>query len=148
MAYEESLLDQAREVKITPFEMTRLGREVSPVQNSVSVDETLMGKVAFADVEDMTNLMDAFKLKANDLLDNETSEKLKFIYKESKLSELPLHVFLTRIINSSGGRLQENLLGRVSGYLGLIVEEREVAEKLAGIHKDLSRMKHANSNFI
>ena len=145
---EESLLDQAKEVKVTPFEMSRLGREIGSQEVPAIIDETLLNKVAFADVEDMTQLMNNFGLQAEDLLDEKISGKLQFVYGESQRSGMPLQEFLARIINRTGGRLQDNLLDRANQFLTLLASERATSEKLMEIRHNLVNIVNENRNSL
>lgn len=134
-----SILDEASKVKLTPFELTTLGQLANSQKGP---DISPSGKLLeFAEPYEINELMSYFDMKPSEMVEAETSDKVKFIYQIAKKSgEESVSDFLGLVGLKIGGKMTENLLGKMYKYLGLLKEMEDSESSV------MKRIKSKNNN--
>ena len=130
-----SLLDDAKNVKIHPFAYTTLGRLSNNGVVPKSADQYILPvaiNIPNVDIEDMLTIINYFNINSENLVEDDLSDKIKYIYEfyRDNSEETDIYLFLKKTGLKIGGQARDNLFDKFFTYLRLVQEEITLKDKL------------------
>lgn len=123
----------------SPLSNTQLGRELAEDKiGSYSNDAEKIGSMY---PEDIAILSDFFRLNMRDVIyDSDINDKVKYIYKNFKNTDMNLFDYLMDISLKVGGRFSSDFLDKIVVYLELQTIRDQELNRLHNISKQIEQL--------